>query len=348
MTERWQRELARLKDAELPGGLWERATEGPRMEPPPRVPTFARASAAVAGLAVFIAGAVIAWAAFAPSQTSERSLGGPGAYEVPPRGEVSPVFLPDGRPVFIVHHEDGTVSVVDALSTHTPWGITDLNAWCPSTREFVEVAHEARFDEHGRWVSAGPAPTGVATFAFEVLERDAAGGPASIRVGEMRTPDQHGSGTTPEERPPLCPPSDATGDLPLVSVVGGNSGGTGVVLAHHVSEDRIWGSPAAAVAAEPEGWIAVRGTLLVARDDGFVQLCARVAGRRPDGIGYGVTDERRCEDGAIVRGVQGVELLVNVIGPNPDTAYEEPAIWLARAREGVLDDLVGAFFIEPR
>ncbi|HEX9824288.1 MAG TPA: hypothetical protein VGB51_07855 [Actinomycetota bacterium] len=347
MTERWQRELARLKDAELPGGLWERATEGPRMEPP-RVPVFARASAAVAGLAVFVAGALLAWSAFAGSSAPVRPLGGPGTYDVPPLGEVAPVFLPDGRPVFIVHHEDDTVSVVDALSTHTPWGITDLNAWCPSTREFVEVAHEARFDELGRWVSAGPAPTGVATFAFDVLERDAAGAPASIRVGEMREPDPHGSGTTAPERPPLCPPAEASGSRPLIDVIGGASGNPGTVLAHHVSEDRIWGSPATAVAAEPEGWIAVRGTLLVARDDGFVQLCARVAGRRPDGIGYGVTDERRCEDGAIVRGVQGVELLVNVIGPNPDTAYEEPAIWLARAREGVLDDLVGAFFIEPR
>src|SRR5881396_4380140 len=35
MTERWQREVAKLHRAELPGDLWERITEGPRLQPPP-------------------------------------------------------------------------------------------------------------------------------------------------------------------------------------------------------------------------------------------------------------------------------------------------------------------------
>ena len=42
------------------------------------------------------------------------------------------------------------------------------------------------------------------------------------------------------------------------------------------------------MAAHPDGWAAVEGTSLVARD-GFVQLCAEVQGEE-------------CVDGAIVRG----------------------------------------------
>jgi hypothetical protein len=74
------------------------------------------------------------------------------------------------------------------------------------------------------------------------------------------------------------------------------------------------------------GWFAVRGTLLVG-SDGFVQLCANV-------------DGDACGGGAIVRGIDGVGLLVNVLlkveGPS---GYEEPRVWLARLDGTVLDDL---------
>jgi hypothetical protein len=58
-----------------------------------------------------------------------------------------------------------------------------------------------------------------------------------------------------------------------------------------------------------------------------VRLCAAV-------------DGDACEDGAIVRGIDGIGLLVNVIravdGPS---GYEQSRVWLARVRDGVLDDL---------
>ncbi len=119
MTERWQRELNKLRRAELPADLWERIVKGPRLEPP-RAHIRSRAIAAATALAVFAVAAVIAWQAFQPFRAATRTLAGPAVLAVPPRGDVAPDFLPDGRPVFVVHHDDGTVSVVDAFSSHHP------------------------------------------------------------------------------------------------------------------------------------------------------------------------------------------------------------------------------------
>lgn len=314
MAERWQRELTKLRRAEVPGDLWERVLQGPRLEPPP-ARARSRAVAAATAFAVFAVGAVIVLRAFGPFGSADRTLAGPDVLAVPARGEVAPEFLPDGRPIFVVRHEDGTLSVVDAFSSHRAWGFEELVVWCPSTRHFVEWAHEAHFDEYGRYDSAGPAPTGLATFAFEVVQRDEAGDPTSIRVGAMQEPDP---GRSPPEtdpsRPPFCPPDDR-------------------FLTHTIDGSRIFDTPADAVAAEPDGWIAVRGTLLVSNEDAFVQLCAEVRGER-------------CEGGAIVRGIDGVGLLVNVLRPYPGTGYEEPTLWLVRVRDGVVNDPAIAGFLQ--
>ena len=98
---------------------------------------------------------------------------------------------------------------------------------------------------------------------------------------------------------------------------------------------RIWDSPADAVAAAPDGWIAVRGTLLVSHVDGFVQLCATVVGDR-------------CEGRAFVRGIDGVGLMLNVLRPYPGTGYEEPQLWIGQVRDGVLDDIAIATFFHVR
>ena len=105
------------------------------------------------------------------------------------------MFLDDGRPVFVVHHQDGTVSVVDAFSTHRAWGVEELNVWCPTTREFVEVAHEAHFDEYGTLTpDSGPAGKGgVATFAFSVVTSEPSGDPASIQIGQSPGANHAGS-----------------------------------------------------------------------------------------------------------------------------------------------------------
>jgi hypothetical protein len=322
MDDRYRRELTKLHEGELPADLWDRVLEGPRLTPlAPRGRT--RVTAAVVAFAVFGLAAFFLWHAFREGAVSQPA--GSDVVTVPPRGETSAVFLADGRPVFVVHHQNGTVSVVDAFSSHRAWGVEELNVWCPSTREFVEVAHETHFDEYGDR-QAGPAPGGVATFAFEVAETDGVGDPASIVVGEMQEPtsDPHSG----PERPPFCPASDADArDSGLVPVTGAYTGETGMVLAHAIDDDQVWDSPAEAVAAAPTGWVAIRSTLHV-DSDGFVQLCAQVV-------------DDRCEGGVVVRGVDGVGLMVNVTRFDWVSGYEEPQMWLVQIHDGIIDNPAG-------
>ncbi len=328
MTERWQAELTKLRRAQLPTELWDRVGEGPHLEPlgPPR---RSRVAAAVVALGVFALAALLVWRLLPAGETTVRSLAGPDVLAVPPRGEVAPAFLPDGRPVFVVNHEDGSVSVIDAFSSHRPFGLLDTVAWCPSTSEFVEMAHEARFDEFGTWTSAGPAPSGLATFDFEVVERDANGNPTAIRVGAVRDPSPGGSAheTDPSTYPDFCPVGDEGAAPGTRIVVSGNTGQAGRVLTHTIPRDDVWPTPAGVVAAAPDGWVAVDGQLLVARD-GFVQLCADVIGDR-------------CVEGAIVRGIDGIRLLLDVIDRVPDFYAVHPYTWLARVQDGVLVDIAG-------
>ena len=322
MSDRYRTELTKLHRAELPDGLWERVQEGPRQTPLAPEPRT-RVTAAVVAFAIFGLAAILAWQAFRPSHPAQPA--GSNTIAVPPRGETSAVFLPDGRPVFVVHHDDGTVSVVDGFSSHRAWGVEDMTVWCPSTREFVEAAHEARFDEYGEFASP-PAPGGVATFAFEVAETDAAGDPSSIVVGAKQDAEQNGGNSGPD-RPPLCPPGGQTDSQDLIQVTGGNSGDTGMVVGHVVDPADVYPTPADAVAAAPAGWVPVQATMHVATD-GFVQLCAQVV-------------EDRCEGGVVVRGVDGIGLYLNVTRFDWVSGYEEPQVWLVRLVDGVFDDPAG-------
>lgn len=315
MTERWQRELTKLRGGELPEGLWGRAAQGPRMDPLPE-PGRSRLAAAVVAVMVFALAAVFAVRAFGPFRNADQTLAGPDVLTVPAPGETAAEFLPDGHPIFVVHHRDGALSVVDAFSSHGAWGFEDLVVWCPTTRHFVEWAHEAHFDEYGAWRSAGPAPFGLATYDFEVVGRDASGDPVSIRVGEEQEPDPgHSAPETEPGRPPFCPPGDA-------------------FVTHTIDPSAIYDSPADAVAAAPEGYVAVRATLLVDEEDAFPQLCAEVV----EGV---------CVDGVPVRGIDSVRFLLEVLRPNEESlAYEEPQVWLVRIRDGVIDDPGGVSFFE--
>ena len=321
MDDRYRRELTKLHKAELPTDLWDRVQEGPRMAPL-GPPNRSRVTAAVVAFAVFGLAGFFVWRAF--SETPASQPAGSGVLTVPPRGETSAVFLDDGRPVFVVHHPDGTVSVVDAFSSHRAWGVEELNVWCPSTRQFVEVAHEAHFDEYGDW-SEGPAPGGLQVFGFQIAETDAAGDPSSIVVGEIQE-GQLGGGSGPD-RPPFCPEGDkAPGDADLVPVTGAYTGESGMVLAHAIDDDQVWNSPVEAVAAAPTGWVAIRSTLHVDRD-GFVQLCAQVV-------------DDRCEGGVAIRGVDGIGL-INVTDFDWVSGYEEPQVWLVQINDGSIDNPAG-------
>ena len=328
MDDRYRRELTKLHGGELPGDLWDRVLEGPRMAPlgPSR---RSRLTAAVVAFAVFALAGFFVWKAFTETSPPSQPAGS-DVVTVPPRGEVSAVFLGDGRPVFVVHHEDGTVSVVDAFSSHRAWGVEELNVWCPTTREFVEVAHEAHFDEFGTLTpGSGPAGRGgVATFAFEVVTSDAVGDPGSVRVGQIQEPTTPGRNSG-EGRPPFCP-SDGTDQgqaTDLIAVTGAYTGETGMVVAHQIDDDQIWDSPAEAVASAPTGWVAIRSTLHVDRD-GFVQLCDQVV-------------DDRCEGGVVVRGIDGIGLMLNVTRFDWVSGYEEPQVWLVQIRDGVIDNPAG-------
>ncbi len=114
-------------------------------------------------LAVTIPVLALAWIAMRPLHGAQVARGGLGVVDVPPLGQAAPANLADGRPVFVVHHADGTAEVIDGYSTHVPWGLAKLVAWCSTSRTFDDVFHGARWSESGAYIS-GPAPTGLATY----------------------------------------------------------------------------------------------------------------------------------------------------------------------------------------
>ena len=71
-----------------------------------------------------------------------------------------------------------------------------------------------------------------------------------------------------------------------------------------------------------------RGWMPASSTDGFVQLCGEI-------------DGERCVDGAVVRGIDGIGLMLNVTRGPDVTAYEQTQLWLARVDAGVLDDIAG-------
>jgi len=314
MAERWQRELTKLRGGVPPDGLWDRVAQGPRMDPLPE-PRRSRLAAAAVAVTVFALAAMFVVRAFGPFRDPDHTLAGPDVLTVPDRGETAAAFLSDGHPIFVVHHEDGTVTIVDAFSTHRAFGFEEIVVWCPTTRQLVEWAHEAHWDEYGRWHSAGPAPSGLPTFNFDVIARDPNGDPATIRIGEPQEPDPgHSAAITDPSRPPFCPPD-------------------GAYLTHTIDPSDIYASPEAAVAAAPAGWVAVRGTLHVDDRDAFTQLCAEVAAGA-------------CVDGVPVRGLDSVRFLLEIIRKYPgETGYEQPQVWLVRVRDGVIDDPAIAGFL---
>jgi hypothetical protein len=80
----------------------------------------------------------------------------------PPLGKARATRLSDGSPVWIVHHRDDTVSVVSAISTHTPDGLQQLIGWCPSIPGFEDGMYGSVWDEYGHRIG-GPAPTDLAS-----------------------------------------------------------------------------------------------------------------------------------------------------------------------------------------
>lgn len=240
----------RLVDQIPAPNLWRRIETGePRGVRPPE--PRSRMLVAVLALAIAGAGIFLALRAFvSPGQPAAPSgLSGSDVVDVPGRGETTPAFLADGHPVFVVHREDGTVGVVDAFSPHRPWGVEELVGWCPSSRTFDEPEHGAKFNEYGQHL-AGPATADLAPYEVERMGN-------RVRVGSAIVP------TTRSENP-------------RVGFQGELCEGTGApVTLHAIPRSAVFASPAEAVQAGPEGWIALRGVLLVRRGESAL-LCATV------------------------------------------------------------------------
>jgi hypothetical protein len=228
---------------------------------------------AFVAVGVVVLGVVVVNALGGSGGSSVSLITGSRELRVPAIGDAAAAFLADGRPVFVVHHEDGTVSVVDAFSTHRPFGVGPLVAWCAASRTFDDIPHGSTFDEQGRYI-LGPAPTGLVTFAATELGTT----PPTVRVGARQLPEPRTDVGSPLSGSPCT-----------------SSAGT---LSHRISQEQITDPPSVALGGPPARWIAVAGVLVVTSDGG-AKLCSTSGGAA----------EPSCDLGAPVAGVDGTGLL---------------------------------------
>jgi nitrite reductase/ring-hydroxylating ferredoxin subunit len=156
---------------------------------------------------------------------------------LPARGGIAAEFLSDGIPVFVVHAEDGDVTVVDARDPHDV-GVQLLVGWCATAGWFEGGAFGSRFLPDGRWIS-GPAPSDLATFETEVDGQ-------SVQVGVRRDTAGRSGGEPPGLAGPTCEQ-----DPPWV-----DDGPRGTMLMHHGEDATV---PVGEAARRPPG-----STVLVA------------------------------------------------------------------------------------
>jgi hypothetical protein len=157
----------------------------------------------------------------------------------PGRGEVRPDYLPDGTPVWVSGHDDGTVDVLSGFDTHTPLNLGKLNWWCPKARALENPAHGSTWDEYGAKIF-GPAPSGLTSWELS-LE----GSSVILRaLRPARPSDAPFVGPPPEERGRCIPPEDE-------------------VVYHTFDGWQVWESPTQAVASAPAGWILLSAGLAV-------------------------------------------------------------------------------------
>ena len=155
----------------------------------------------------------------------------------PAPGEARPDHLADGTPVWVMGHDDGTVSVLSGFDTHRPFNLRKLLWWCDIADAFQNPEHGAKYDEYGTWIG-GPALGGLPTYAVEVIGN-------RVSVGAAR---------------PGAPAGTEHSGAPEVDREWCLEFGPGVTF-HDFAGWRTWDSPTAAVEAAPEGWILLAGQL---------------------------------------------------------------------------------------
>lgn len=202
----------------------------------------------LAGIVGILAlGGVIAWWASAQGAPSAE----PVTLPLPEPGQVRADYLPDGEPVFVVGHEDGSVQVLSAFSTHRPDGLLKLTWWCPSARGFEDPFHGSRWDEYGVKLF-GPATSRMAY--WEVLGADDGSLALGARVDRVDVAEPATQPASNERR--WC------------------TGLEGPVVYHTFEGWQAWDSPSEAIEAEPEGWILLKAGISQDPGSGRVLLCS--------------------------------------------------------------------------
>jgi hypothetical protein len=77
---------------------------------------------------------------------------------LPPTGDAEPRVLADGTPVFVVHHPEGRVSVIDVRAPSRTWGLSGPVVWATGTRRFMGGGRtdlRGVWDEYGRGLDRG-------------------------------------------------------------------------------------------------------------------------------------------------------------------------------------------------
>ena len=245
-------------------------------------------------LAVAIGGAFGRVDRAAPLHEALVIAGGLGVLDVPPLGQVAPANLADGRPVFVVHQVDGTVEVIDGYSTHVPYGIGEAGRLVldqPDLRRCLP-----RFEVERRW----HLPDGSgADRSGDVPVNDAAG---RTIVG--------GRAILHRRDPPLGQRSRVVASARRRPTS---------------STRRSWGAysddPAGVVASRPDGWVAVRGSLIHGGSTG-AELCSRLA-----------ESNHVCTRGAPVEGLD----VHGLFGQHPRSSISQ--MFVVRVRDGSVVDL---------
>lgn len=202
------------------------------------------AGASIGVLAVAVIGFVaITTFTLEDDDPADQALSRPGA------GDARADYLADGEPVWVVAHEDGSVSIVSAFDTHEPFGIGKLNWWCPPAGAFENPHHGSKWDEYGVRLD-GPAPRGLTTWV-------------PIVVGGRVWPGERRDGA------PMGTPHDG----PNAGERRWCSGPQGPPQAHTFAGWKVWTSPTDAAATAPDGWILLEGRLMM-EADGSMRLCA--------------------------------------------------------------------------
>jgi hypothetical protein len=163
-----------------------------------------RVGAAVAAAMAVVVGMVV-WGLTGDPSPRELATRGPSIVAVPSPGGVSAEFLDDGRPVFVVHHPDGEVTVLSAVSPHRPV-VPHLVGWCSTNQTFEDPVTGSRFDAYGSKFG-GPSPTDLVAYETRSASDD------SVEVVAPREPAADRGGL-PSEGPSCLGGAESTPPYP--------------------------------------------------------------------------------------------------------------------------------------